>query len=70
MGSYPRAYVGNLLTVSSNLAASLAVPHAKNTSSSPDVGAVNFVVPAGFPAPPTARYLLLPFFSVASIPVV
>ena len=39
------------LTVSSNLAASLAVPHVKYTSSSPDVGAVNFLAVAA-PDPP------------------
>ena len=36
-------YLTSWLTVSSNLAASFAVPHVKNTFSSPGVGAVNFL---------------------------
>ena len=57
----------SLLAVPSNLPASLAVSHVKYTSSSPDVSAVNFVVPTlpGLPAPVTLRCLLLFFFPMA-----
>ena len=56
----------SLLTVSSNFAASFAVPHVKNTSSSPDMGAVNFVVgPLRLPVPPAARCFLFARFPVA-----
>ena len=57
--------IAKWLTVCSNLAASLAAPHTKYTSSSSDVGAVNFVVLAGLPDRPTARCLLLNFFPAA-----
>ena len=53
--------IAKWLTVCSNLAASLAAPHTKYTSSSSDVGAVNFVVvaPPEPPAPATVRYHVL-----------
>ena len=57
---------GNLLTVSLNLAASFAVPHVKNTSSSPNVGAVNFVVgPLRLPVPPAVGCFLFARFPMA-----
>jgi len=48
---YVPTCLASRLTVSSNLAASFAVPHVKYTSSSPDVGAVNFLEVAA-PDPP------------------
>ena len=49
-------YRANRLTVSSNLAASFAVPHEKITYLSPNVGAVNFLGVAA-PDPPDPAVL-------------